>query len=89
MRKYLFINRSTSLAKIIFSVQSGTLEIKDWTPWKYNDNICVKCEMAAETMTHFVSCKFYSSDTSVNDWNSIYKDDPDIQYEIARKLVQD
>ena len=44
MRKYLFINRSTSLAKIIFSVRSGTLDIKEWTPWKYNDNICVICE---------------------------------------------
>ena len=42
--------------------------------------------MAAETMTHFVSCKSYSSDTSVNDWNSIYTDDPDIQYEIASKI---
>ena len=86
MRKYLFINRSTSLAKIIFSVRSGTLDIKEWTPWKYNDNICVTCERAAETMAHFVSCKAYSSETLVSDWENIFKDNPDIQYEIASKI---
>ena len=53
MRKYLFINRSPSLSKVIFAVRSGTLEIKEWTPWKYDDNIYVKCESAAETMSHF------------------------------------
>ena len=86
MRKYSFINRSTSLAKIIFSVRSGTFDIKEWTPWKYNDNICVTCERAAETMAHFVSCKAYSSETLVSDWENIFKDNPDIQYEIASKI---
>ena len=86
MRQYLFNNRRTSLSKIIFAVRSGTLEIKEWTPWKYNDNICVKCETAAETMNHFVSCKSYSSDTSVNDRKRIYTDNADIQYEIAGKI---
>ena len=86
MRKYLFINRCTSLAKIIFAVRSGTLEIKEWILWEYNDNICVKCETAAETMNHFVSCKSYSSDTSVNDWKRIYTDNADIQYEIDGKI---
>ena len=42
--------------------------------------------MATETVKHFVSCKLYSSDTSVNDWKSIYTDDPDIQYEIDSKI---
>ena len=85
MRKYLFINRSQSLSKVIFAVRSGTLEIKEWTPWKYDDNICVKCESAAETMSHFAICKSYSIDTLVNGWENIYQDNPDIQYDIARK----
>ena len=55
MRKYLFVNRSKGLAKIIFK----TLDINEWTPWKYSDNLSVKCESAAETSTHFVSCKSY------------------------------
>ena len=85
MRKYLFINRTPSLSKIMFAVWSGTLEMNELTPWKQGDNMCVKCESATETISHFVSCKSYSIDTLANDWANIYQDNPDIQYDIARK----
>ena len=39
-----------------------------------------------ETMSHFATCKSYSIDILVNDWENIYQDNPDIQYEIARKI---
>ena len=41
---------------------------------------------AAETMAHFVSCKSYSSETLVSDWENIFTDTPDIQDEIASKI---
>ena len=42
--KYLLENRGTSLSKIIFGARSGTPDIKEWNMWKYEQNICVKCE---------------------------------------------
>ena len=42
--------------------RSGTLDIKEWTPWKYNDNMCVQCERAVQTRTHFVIYKSYQID---------------------------
>ena len=56
MNEYLLNNESRGLSRIIFSVRSQTLDIKEWQPWKYLDNLCVKCEIYAETTDHFVMC---------------------------------
>ena len=86
MSKYLLENRSTSLSKIIFVARSGTLDIKEWNIWKYEDNICVKCEMAAETMSHFMTCSSYGKESYVEEWKNIFQNNSNIQYEIAEKI---
>ena len=86
MANYLLENRSTSLSKIIFGARSGTLDIKEWNILKYEDNICVKCETAAETISHFMSCYSYGEDSYVKQWKDIYRNNPNIQYEIAWKI---
>ena len=86
MAKYLQNSKSKSLSKIIFGARSGTLDIKEWNIWKYNDNICVKCKISAETMSHLMTCQAYGGDSHVENWKDIYRNDPDIQYEIALKI---
>ena len=86
MSPYLLENRSTSLAKTIFSVRSGTLNIKQWNLWNYNDNLCVGCEIQAETVDHFMICEAYSSESRVIDWKLLLENDTDVQYNIAEKV---
>jgi hypothetical protein len=54
MSPYLVSNKRTELSKIIFKIRSQTLDIKQWQPWKYQNDFCVKCEKYTETMDHFV-----------------------------------
>ena len=50
--EYLLDNRSTSLSKIIFCIRTETFDIKKWQPLKYNDSLCVACEVKEETIEH-------------------------------------
>ena len=47
MSSYLKENDKTDLSKIIFSIRSGTIviDIKKWKPLKYDDNLCVMCDV--------------------------------------------
>ena len=53
MSKYLQENKRTSLSKVIFSVRSKTLDVKEWFPWKYDTVNCVACGNYPETIDHF------------------------------------
>ena len=59
MSNYLNENKSTSLSKLIFSIRSGTLDIKCLNKWNYGDNLCVMCELKAETLEHLMICPEY------------------------------
>ena len=63
MDKYSLENISTSLFKIIFGARSGTINIKEWNIWKYEDNISVKCEIAHKTISHFLTSYSYMEKT--------------------------
>ena len=84
LSNYLRENRSTKLAKIIFSIRSKTFDIKSWQPWKYFDNLCVQCELREETMDHFMCCKSYENCAQVHDWKIMFENDTEKQYEIAQ-----
>ena len=56
MREFLVQNRNTDLSKIIFSVRSGTFDIKTLTEWKYDKFICFMCDSCEETFQQFMSC---------------------------------
>ena len=68
--QYLFENRNTNLSKVMFSVRSTTFDIKVWQQWKYEDNLCILCQVKEKNMDHFVICSSYSNQSS----NIIWKD---------------
>ena len=70
MSKYLEENKRRSLSKLIFSVRSKTLDIKDWCPWKYVDVNCVACGKFPEIMDHFTTCEAYRNEPLPN-WHDI------------------
>ena len=83
MSQYLWDNESRDLSQTIFKIRSQTLDIKEWQPWKYHDNLCVNCETYSETMDHFVNCKAYGHETEIS-WIEIFEDNVSRQKEIGR-----
>ena len=83
---YLFNNKSTALSKIIFSVRSGTLDLKYWHEWNYTDKLCVMCKLSEETIDHFMSCPAYGETSLERDWKIIYGNDTESQFEIATEI---
>ena len=41
---------------------SKTLDLKDWSPWKYETVNCVACGNYPETIDHFSTCKLYRNE---------------------------
>ena len=70
MSVYLERNENTMLSKIIFSVRSKTLDIKEYQPWNYYTDLCVACERSPETMHHFMTCTVYENHPCEN-WRDI------------------
>ena len=83
MRDYLVQNRNTALSKVIFSVRSGTFDIKTWNEWKYENLTCFMCDSCEETFPHFMSCLSYGKSCIELDWKDIFDDDPEKQNTIA------
>ena len=83
MRDYLVQNRNTALSKVIFSVRSGTFDIKTWNEWKYENLTCFMCDWCEETFPHFMSCLSYGKPFIELDWKDIFGDDPEKQNTMA------
>ena len=83
MSKYLRENDRTDLSKIIFSIRSGTLDIKKWNMWKYFDNLCVMCGKKEENIKHFMECTEYENTDEIHNFEDIYTQDTEKQFEIA------
>ena len=71
MREFLVQNRNTDLSKIIFSVRSGSFDIKTLTEWKYDKFICFMCDSWEETFQHFMCCLSYGKPFIEIDWREI------------------
>ena len=69
-------NKSTALFSIIFSVRSGTLDLKNWQEWNYTDKLCVMGKLSEETIYHFMSCPAYGKTSLEKDWKIIYGNEP-------------
>ena len=80
------------MSQVVFSVRSGTFDIKVWNEWKYDNLNCVMCDLCEESFQHFMSCLSYGNyDLDLN-WKEIFEDDPEKQNRIAievyrRKLI--
>ena len=64
-------------------MRAGTLDLKAWKPWKYEDNLCVMCQVKEETIDNFFKCKFYESDTP--EYEEVFGNDPESQFTIAKE----
>ena len=53
MCDYEVKNKNTKITKNIFSKRSQTSDIKVWRPWKYSNDLCVKCKQPQETTDNF------------------------------------
>lgn len=73
--KYLLDNVSTSLSKVILSVRPGTFNIMYRNIWKHTDNNCVGCKIAAETISHFMTCESYLKESQVKNWKLLPEKD--------------
>ena len=71
LSEYLEENERTTLSQIIFSIRSKTMDIKEYQPWKYENNNCIACGISAETIQYFVSCTSYRNEPC-KDWTEIY-----------------
>ena len=84
MTPYLMENERKSLSTIIFSIRSETLQIKEFHPWKYeDDDLCIKCQKYQETMDHFATCVEYDTEIEPN-WRDIKLNDIIRQKEIGK-----
>ena len=86
MREYLVKNKNTLLSQTIFSVRSGTLDIKSWNEWKYENKLCVMCENSEENIEHFMSCSLYGSGDLDYDLKDIYGNEFEKQNIIAKDV---
>ena len=89
MGQYLKKNRNSQITKIIFSIRSKTLDIKVWNEWKYEDNVCVACNLHEETIEHFLCCRAYENCAQESKWKDILENNPDRQFEIAKIAQKD
>ena len=83
---YLVRNQNTALSKIIFSVRSGTLDLKIWNDWKYNDTLCVMCQLSEEDFQHFITCEAYGNEPLEINWQEIFGNDVSYQNIIAKEV---
>ena len=87
MAEYLKRNSKETITKYIFKIRSGTIDLKSLAQWKYNDNLCVGCEIKEESMTHFMECQVYNvNEESTINWKDIYKNDMDLQIKVALEV---
>ena len=86
MSKYLVINKSTSLSKIIFSVRAGIYDVKIWNDWNYSETLCVMCNLLEENMDHFMHGSAYGENPCEINWKNIFENNPDEQNEIAMDI---
>ena len=82
MSNDLLENRSTAMSNIIFSMRSKTLDIKEYQPWKYENDHSVLCGLQSKTMQNFMTCLAYENKTC-EDWWKIYENDAQVHFEVT------
>ena len=72
-----------SQAQTIFKCRSKTLAIKDHQHYKYDNNLCRRCEEEEETIEHIINCGYADKiDSSV-----VFKMDEEICYDTRLQLI--
>ena len=55
-------NRNTVLAKLILKARGRNIDIKGHKKWKFDDDICVGCQLRQECEQELVDCPGFKSD---------------------------
>ena len=58
-------NKNSSVAKFIFKARSQTLDIKMQKKWKYEDKLCIGCNIREETGQEILSCWHFGKEESL------------------------
>ena len=60
MQVYLLSgNKNTELSKVIFKARSNTLDVKINKRWKYEDVMCIGCQVKEESGEELMNCESY------------------------------
>ena len=60
MQEYLLSgNKNTELSKVIFKARSNTLDVKINKRWKYEDVMCIGCQVKEESGEELMNCESY------------------------------
>ena len=86
MSPYLSQNKNTYLSRTTFSVRSGTLDIKVWNEWNYENKLCVMCSMSEESFEHSMSCKTYGKVSCEIGWKEIFLNNVENQILVAKEV---
>ena len=86
MREYLKQNVNISLSKTIFSARSGTLDIKSWNSWNYENVLCVMCNKWEENLQHFMTCSSYGNNPLQIHWSKLFENNVKDQVSIAKDI---
>ena len=86
LSEYLKENKNKELSEIIFGIRSGTLDIKAWNRWKYEDNLCVLCEKKEENINHLMECVEYGEPIEMSIWKEVYENNTETQIKIAKEV---
>ena len=89
MNNYLNENQNTKLSKTIYSIRAGVFDVKAANQWKYEDNLCVACNVFEETMQHFMTCEKYER-PNISNWEDIYEKDSNTKtkVKIAKEALE-
>ena len=64
LQKYLMDgNKNIDTSKFIFKARAKTLELKTQKSWKYDDKICIGCNVREETGNELLTCWYFGKDT--------------------------
>ena len=64
IQKYLMDgNRNIDTSKFIFKARAKTLDIKTQKSWKYDDKICIGCNVREETGNEILKCWYLGKET--------------------------
>ena len=59
-------NKNTKLSKLIFKARLLTLDIKLQKKWKYEDTICVGCDVSEESGDEILNCDGFNDGEQIS-----------------------
>ena len=65
-------DRNTSISKVIYKARGKILDIKTQKSWKYDDNICVGCQINIESGEEVLNCEKFGKNENEVEYSWFY-----------------